>query len=54
VLTLVGPHRDDFIVLMFNGGKTAHNVKFYGSRGQTAISNFAAKNVAAVVLSKNY
>ena len=37
-VTLVGPHRDDFIVSMFNGGKTAHNVKFYGSRGQQRLA----------------
>ena len=37
-VTLVGPHRDDFIVSMFNGGKTVHNVKFYGSRGQQRLA----------------
>lgn len=37
-VTLVGPHRDDFIVSMFNGGTTAHNVKFYGSRGQQRLA----------------
>jgi DNA replication and repair protein RecF len=37
-VTLVGPHRDDFIILMFNGGTTAHNVKFYGSRGQQRLA----------------
>jgi DNA replication and repair protein RecF len=33
-ITLVGPHRDDFSVLMIGNDKTAHDVKFYGSRGQ--------------------
>jgi len=37
-VTLVGPHRDDFIVSMFNTGKTVHNVKFYGSRGQQRLA----------------
>lgn len=34
-VTLVGPHRDDFSVLMSNSSKkTMHDVKFFGSRGQ--------------------
>lgn len=34
-VTLVGPHRDDFSVSMFNNsGNTMHDVKFFGSRGQ--------------------
>ena len=38
-VTLVGPHRDDFSVSMFNpstssGQATTHDVKFYGSRGE--------------------
>ena len=34
-VTLVGPHRDDFSVSMFdNVRKTTHDIKFYGSRGQ--------------------
>jgi DNA replication and repair protein RecF len=34
-VTLVGPHRDDFSISMFNNSRnTTHNVKFYGSRGQ--------------------
>jgi DNA replication and repair protein RecF len=34
-VTLVGPHRDDFSVSMFNNTKnTTHDVKFFGSRGQ--------------------
>jgi DNA replication and repair protein RecF len=37
-VTLVGPHRDDFIVSMFNDSKIAHNVKFYGSRGQQRLA----------------
>ena len=34
-VTLVGPHRDDFSVSMFdNTSQTTHDVKFFGSRGQ--------------------
>lgn len=34
-VTLVGPHRDDFSVHMFdNSLQTTHDVKFFGSRGQ--------------------
>ena len=34
-VTLVGPHRDDFSVHMFNNNtQTTHDVKFFGSRGQ--------------------
>lgn len=34
-VTLVGPHRDDFSILMFNNINNAtHDVKFFGSRGQ--------------------
>jgi len=38
-VTLVGPHRDDFSVLMFNNSKnTTHDVKHYGSRGQQRLA----------------
>jgi len=34
-VTLVGPHRDDFSISMFdNLSQTTHDVKFFGSRGQ--------------------
>jgi len=34
-VTLVGPHRDDFSITMFdNLSQTTHDVKFFGSRGQ--------------------
>lgn len=34
-VTLVGPHRDDFSVHMFNNKiESTHDVKFFGSRGQ--------------------
>ncbi len=37
-VTLVGPHRDDFKILMFNSSKIPHDVKFYGSRGQQRLA----------------
>lgn len=42
-VTLVGPHRDDFSVLMPNsstglGQKTLHDIKFFGSRGQQRLA----------------
>jgi DNA replication and repair protein RecF len=51
-VTLVGPHRDDFIVLMFNGGKTAHNVKFYGSRGQQRLAILQLKMLQLLFIEK--
>ena len=44
-VTLVGPHRDDFSVLMVNGDKPAHNVKFYGSRGQQRLAILQLKTL---------
>jgi len=38
-VTLVGPHRDDFSVDMFNNNtKSTHDVKFFGSRGQQRLA----------------
>lgn len=38
-VTLVGPHRDDFLVSMFdNRLKTTHDMKFFGSRGQQRLA----------------
>jgi DNA replication and repair protein RecF len=38
-VTLVGPHRDDFSVLMFNSSKSnTHDVRFFGSRGQQRLA----------------
>ena len=51
-VTLVGPHRDDFSVLMFNGGKTPHNVKFYGSRGQQRLSILQLKMLQLLFIEK--
>lgn len=38
-VTLVGPHRDDFSVAMFNNKvQTTHDVKLFGSRGQQRLA----------------
>ena len=51
-VTLVGPHRDDFSVSMFNGGKTAHDVKFYGSRGQQRLAILQLKMLQLLFIEK--
>jgi DNA replication and repair protein RecF len=52
-VTLVGPHRDDFSVLMFNGAdKTAHNIKFYGSRGQQRLAILQLKILQLLYIEK--
>lgn len=52
-VTLVGPHRDDFSVSMFNGGdKTTHNVKFYGSRGQQRLAILQLKMLQLMFIEK--
>lgn len=38
-VTLVGPHRDDFSLQMFNNARsTTHDIKFFGSRGQQRLA----------------
>ena len=38
-VTLVGPHRDDFSIQMFNNKRQAtHDIKFFGSRGQQRLA----------------
>lgn len=38
-VTLVGPHRDDFSVSMFNNKRqVTHDIKFFGSRGQQRLT----------------
>jgi DNA replication and repair protein RecF len=51
-VTLVGPHRDDFSVSMFNGGNTAHDVKFYGSRGQQRLAILQLKMLQLMFIEK--
>lgn len=43
-VTLVGPHRDDFSVLMPTQAKTARDIKFFGSRGQQRLAILQLKN----------
>ena len=43
-VTLVGPHRDDFSVLMFDKKET-HDVKYFGSRGQQRLSILQLKSL---------
>lgn len=51
-LTLVGPHRDDFSVSMSVGLKTAHDVKFYGSRGQQRLAILQLKILELLFVEK--
>lgn len=51
-VTLVGPHRDDFTVSMFNADKEAHNVKFYGSRGQQRLAILQLKMLQLLFIEK--
>lgn len=38
-VTLVGPHRDDFLVQMFDNARNAmHELRFFGSRGQQRLA----------------
>ncbi len=38
-VTLVGPHRDDFVILMYNNkAQTVHNIRLFGSRGQQRLA----------------
>lgn len=52
-VTLVGPHRDDFSVSMFNSGKnTVHDVKFFGSRGQQRLAILQLKMLELLFIEK--
>lgn len=43
-VTLVGPHRDDFSVLMLNKNQV-HDVKYFGSRGQQRLAILQLKSL---------
>lgn len=43
-VTLVGPHRDDFSILML-GNNQAHDIKYYGSRGQQRLAILQLKSL---------
>lgn len=52
-VTLVGPHRDDFSVLMFNNIKnTVHDVKYFGSRGQQRLAILQLKMLELLFIEK--
>ena len=51
-VTLVGPHRDDFSISMFNGTKTVHDVKFFGSRGQQRLAILQLKILELLYIEK--
>ena len=52
-VTLVGPHRDDFSVSMFNNTrKTTHDIKFYGSRGQQRLTILQLKLLELLFIEK--
>ena len=51
-VTLVGPHRDDFIVLMKNSTKSFHDVKLYGSRGQQRLAILQLKILELLFVEK--
>ncbi len=51
-VTLVGPHRDDFSILMVNNAKTLHDVKFYGSRGQQRLAILQLKMLELTFIEK--
>jgi DNA replication and repair protein RecF len=52
-VTLVGPHRDDFSIQMFNNSKnTTHDVKFFGSRGQQRLAILQLKVLELLFIEK--
>ena len=52
-VTLVGPHRDDFSVFMFNNTRnTTHDVKFFGSRGQQRLAILQLKMLELLYVEK--
>lgn len=52
-VTLVGPHRDDFSVSMFNNIKnTVHDVKYFGSRGQQRLAILQLKMLELLFIEK--
>src|ERR1035437_1543444 len=52
-VTLVGPHRDDFSVSMYdNTRKTTHDIKFYGSRGQQRLAILQLKILELLFIEK--
>ncbi len=53
-LTLVGPHRDDFSLSMFDDKKrTMHDIKLFGSRGQQRLAILQLKLLELLYIEKN-
>lgn len=53
--TLVGPHRDDFIINMLaNGGKHILDVRYFGSRGQQRLAILELKRMQIEFIEKRY
>ena len=48
----MGPHRDDFMVLMPNGSRVLHDVKFFGSRGQQRLAILQLKILELLFVEK--
>lgn len=52
-VTLVGPHRDDFSIQMFNNSKnTIHDIKSFGSRGQQRLAILQLKALELLFVEK--
>lgn len=52
-VTLVGPHRDDFSVSMFNNTRqVTHDIKFFGSRGQQRLTILQLKLLQLTFIEK--
>ena len=52
-VTLVGPHRDDFSIHMFNNTRnTTHDIKFFGSRGQQRLAILQLKALELLFVEK--
>ncbi len=53
-ITLVGPHRDDFSLSMFDDEKrTTHDIKLFGSRGQQRLAILQLKLLELLYIEKN-
>lgn len=51
-ITLVGPHRDDFSAFMLDTKKIAHDVKYFGSRGQQRLVILQLKGLELLFIEK--
>lgn len=51
-VTLVGPHRDDFYINMYDKKKQPHDLKFFGSRGQQRLGMLQLKLLQLAFMEK--